>query len=565
MSSLKRRFSSGDLDSEFDDGEEIRQRQLRNVTSQQQQQQQPQQHHEKQAPLTPANSVVSSGQPQPPQQQQQQQQQQEGGGSGFAFSGFRTASRITSAPTSPSKSRESFLQRVQSLTAGVTNRPEASSRPAFNKDRCFNLLVIDDQNTDWSKYFRGRQIHGDYDIRVEQAEFSEITITGSTQTGSNVTIVTHRGGQRVHVSFRPHFVLVRQNIRDQPDDFKNSLLGLMYDDVPAINNLEVIYNFQDKPWVFAHLVQLQKKLGRNVFPLIKQNYFPNHREMMSDPLVPSVFKVGHAHSGGGKVRVQSKTEYEDMTSIVAIAGSYCTTEPLIEAKYDLHVQKIGSNYKAFMRKSMSGGWKTNVGAAMLEQLPVNERYRTWLQEASKLFGGMDMCSVEALVDQQGLEHIIELNDSALPLMGDTQEEDRRHIVELVCAKMQYCCRLPNATENAAEAEPVNPSSATKVPPPRPPRPEDPPLSAHSTSDLAEQKRRDSQASQKTTASGSVARAGSIGGDLESTRRSSSSEQTTSTKMTRQGSSQQAEGKSGDETEDTMTNLRKTFAGIFGDM
>jgi hypothetical protein len=23
------------------------------------------------------------------------------------------------------------------------------SRPAYNKDRCFTLLVIDDQNTDW--------------------------------------------------------------------------------------------------------------------------------------------------------------------------------------------------------------------------------------------------------------------------------------------------------------------------------------------------------------------------------------------------------------------------------
>jgi hypothetical protein len=23
------------------------------------------------------------------------------------------------------------------------------SRPAYNKDRCFTLLVVDDQNTDW--------------------------------------------------------------------------------------------------------------------------------------------------------------------------------------------------------------------------------------------------------------------------------------------------------------------------------------------------------------------------------------------------------------------------------
>lgn len=47
----------------------------------------------------------------------------------------------------------------------------SATRPAYNKDRCFTLLVLDDQNTDWSKYFRGKRLHGDYDIRVEQAEF----------------------------------------------------------------------------------------------------------------------------------------------------------------------------------------------------------------------------------------------------------------------------------------------------------------------------------------------------------------------------------------------------------
>lgn len=47
----------------------------------------------------------------------------------------------------------------------------AQRAQVFNKDRCFTLLVFDDQNTDWSKYFRGKRLHGDYDIRVEQAEF----------------------------------------------------------------------------------------------------------------------------------------------------------------------------------------------------------------------------------------------------------------------------------------------------------------------------------------------------------------------------------------------------------
>lgn len=59
---------------------------------------------------------------------------------------------------------------------------------AFNKDRCFTLLVIDDQNTDWSKYFRGKRLHGDYDIRVEQAEFAEISVVASAEVGATVSI-----------------------------------------------------------------------------------------------------------------------------------------------------------------------------------------------------------------------------------------------------------------------------------------------------------------------------------------------------------------------------------------
>jgi len=38
---------------------------------------------------------------------------------------------------------------------------------------------------------------------------------------------------------------------------------------------------QDKPWVFAQLVAIQKKLGKENFPLIEQTYYPNQKEMVS--------------------------------------------------------------------------------------------------------------------------------------------------------------------------------------------------------------------------------------------------------------------------------------------
>lgn len=53
-----------------------------------------------------------------------------------------------------------------------------------------------------------------------------------------------------------------------------------------------------------------------------------------------------------------------------------------------------------------------------------------------LFAGLEICALEMVVGKDGREHIIEVNDSALTLMGDSQEEDRRLIADLVVQKMQ---------------------------------------------------------------------------------------------------------------------------------
>lgn len=36
--------------------------------------------------------------------------------------------------------------------------------------------------------------------------------------------------------------------------------------------------------------------------------------------------------------------------------------------------------------------------------------------------------------------LLQLNDSSMTLLGESQEEDRRHIVDLVLAKMQHCLK-----------------------------------------------------------------------------------------------------------------------------
>ena len=55
-----------------------------------------------------------------------------------------------------------------------------------------------------------------------------------------------------------------------------------------------------------------------------------------------------------------------------------------------------------------------------------------------MFGGLAFCSVEAVVDKDDKEYIIEVNDSALGLMGDnnSQEEDKKMIAKMVLREME---------------------------------------------------------------------------------------------------------------------------------
>ncbi|XP_068026602.1 synapsin-1-like [Melanerpes formicivorus] len=165
------------------------------------------------------------------------------------------------------------------------------------------LLVIAPPGTDWVKLFKGKSVHGDVELRVEQAQFSELSLVASTHGALSVAIHPPQGDSR---RFRPDFVLVREAPGGGPEGAARRLLaGLQLGGVPCSDPIPALYGFSHPPCLFAELVKLQRELGPEAFPLIPQRFCNRPRGLLSSASFPLAVRLSPSPAGVGQARVGS--------------------------------------------------------------------------------------------------------------------------------------------------------------------------------------------------------------------------------------------------------------------
>ncbi|KAI4802951.1 hypothetical protein KUCAC02_006518, partial [Chaenocephalus aceratus] len=114
-------------------------------------------------------------------------------GAGSFLSSF--SSVVKSAQMAQNVAAAAHAKAAASAAEGAPPGSGQPPKPVIRKPKI--LLVVDDQNTDWSKYFRGKKLNGEYEIRVEQAEFSEMNLASYVTSGCMVDMQVNKGGTRV--------------------------------------------------------------------------------------------------------------------------------------------------------------------------------------------------------------------------------------------------------------------------------------------------------------------------------------------------------------------------------
>ncbi|KIH66433.1 Synapsin, ATP binding domain protein [Ancylostoma duodenale] len=338
---------------------------------------------------------------------------------------------MSSAPTSPARSSESLAAAIERSLLHDRSR----GAPVMPPDAKV-LLIIDNHVVDWSKYFRNPN---DFPIRVEQADFPELDVLC---TEHSLTIEINQNGRDPR-TFCPQAAFVGPSATHSPQS-KTILRSMIAAGIPFVNSHTSMIAFMDKNNLKKQLRKLVLADNSRI-PIIPTIHYPHFHRFHQPTTFPVVISVNEGYQGIGKIKVNSNEELCDVEGMLQIMGKGDTeveVEPFVELKYDLHVQKIGNDIKTFLRRGISKNWKSNVGSSVLEQIPTNERHRQYLHAICEHVGRMSICSIDILVSKDGREYVHDIND-VIALFGESQEDDRRSAAALLRAILAPPPRLPS--------------------------------------------------------------------------------------------------------------------------
>lgn len=324
-----------------------------------------------------------------------------------------------------------------------SNLVDATSAAQVPETKPASLLVIDGRDDyDWSAIFEGSRLADGRPVRVWQAGWEDILVHCDTYSNAPLCVDIKnlarkaKAGNGRQVTVQPDFLLVRNEVVAPSSNNLSNLNGFLFADVPAVNSLQSILMSCQRPAMQGQLNRYHKRLG-DEFPVVPQHFASGSRALMYGYTFPAVVKVGSAHAGAGKMQIKDHHQMSDFRSVMQMMpGEHCMVEPFIKGKEDLRIQKIGRHYRAFRRRDISGEWKTNTGTAIMDEVPIEERWKKWADVASEMFGGLDILTVDAIVEEgTDKEYILEVNGTSSGLHPDCAAEDNLHIRDLVLERM----------------------------------------------------------------------------------------------------------------------------------
>lgn len=347
-----------------------------------------------------------------------------------------------------------FGSQDQPSTNEAQQKPVTQQKPVAQQKPA-TLLVLQMDNYDWPAIFKGFTLKDGRKIRVIQTGWEQIhvhcdtyssarlcvEITKLAPTASSEEALAGRPAtSSSHITVQPDFLLIRNEVKMANFDGRSRLDGFFFADLPAVNSLHSVNTFCSRAAMQGYLHRLNRLLGAEAFPVMKQHFASSSRSLMYGYTFPAVVKVGSAHAGVGKMKITDHHQMSDFRSVLAMMpDEHCFVEPFIRGEGDLRIQKIGKHYRAFRRMDISGEWKTNTGTSHLEHVEVEERWKFWADKAADMFGGLDILTVDAIVEQgTGKEFIMEVNGTSSGLAPDYAAEDNEHIRDLVLERMNEC-------------------------------------------------------------------------------------------------------------------------------